>query len=1593
MQHSAHQIYFCHMASLPFTALSAHYPDAQCHDFSDGASAALAQSFERLSVALLEQVHQCLRRGDKQLPLVQVILSEEQFAQRSGIAGLFRTIASEYPGFRGQVIAVNAQESLATLTAKLRGNAQAGDRHVEILYRDDQRYALDWQELTLLDHCPSPWRAGHVYLITGGLGAVGRLLIEEILAQGFNSRVILVGRSSVDEQARKQLEAWARAGVLVSYRRTDIADPEQVDNLIGWVLDTCGRLDGVIHCAGIIRDNLLLNKSVSEFEQVLSPKVRGAVNLDQATRTLPLSFFALFSSLSSVLGNAGQSDYAAGNGFMDGYARLRAQRVRSGQGAGRTVSINWPYWQDGGMRMEPRQVERMWQESGLRALSTENALKAFYQALAQGDEQVLVVEGNVRRIRQVATTLHGFSPLAEAPDVAPLATPVARGETGAGSRSALLAHLTRLVAQELGLAEQRIQVDALLSKYGIDSVMMMRVIAQLESDFGSLPKTLFFEYQTLAELADFFVAQHAEIVARRWPAPGQVAPGQVVQREVKDAVFADVPALPVQPPAPRSVEASVHGLAGDAEQPPLIAIVAVAGRYPGADSVDEFWKCLAEGYDGISEIPPERWNADDFYARTPTLGKSTCKWGGFLEEVAAFDPAFFKLTPREASVLDPNGRLFLQTVQHLFDSAGLTRQRIAERYQSKLGVFVGAMYQQYSAVDSDLLSESLVSISSYSSIANRVSHVFDLRGPSVALDTMCSSSLVALHYAHESLLRGECTGAIVGGVNLSLHPKKYIGLGASNMLGSAPDSRSFSDGSGYLPCEGVGAVLLRPLSDALRDQDEVLGVIRSTHVSHSGGASHYATPNVKAQTALIRESLEKAGVAANSISYIEAAANGTPLSDAVEMLALCKVFSEPGVACAIGTVKSNIGHAEAASGLSQLTKVLLQLKHRKWLPTPGIGQMNSDIDWRQAPFELQPTLRDWPQPILTVDGRECRVPRRAAIDSFGAGGTYAHVVVEAFEIAQPQCPAPVPLATEEQLIVLSAASPSSLLSLAAAHLRSLASGLDANLVDYARALRQQREAMDFRLAMVVSDVSELMRSLQAFCADPEGWSKRDGVGFTGAVETPDSRLLEALAQDRTTDSLIDDAVGQKHLLSLAALWANGIDIDWRRLDGSDCHRPVALPLYPFDKVRCWVGAAPSAAEAGSQPWAEEKPQGPLLERIRRILAEVTGLPATTWREDRALSEYGLGSATFILFYQRLSASFGEFALADLRECQTLNDIVRLLDAQPVASIESHPVRHLSRRYPELVALNQGRSGRPVFWIHAGIGGVEAYQALAQRIERPFFGIQARGYMSERAPLQGLQAMATYYCHLILMQQPDGPYSLGGYSLGGALAYEVTRQLQELGETVDSLVMVDSLDSHAMSGAGVSTKTLYLQSANIAIGASYGDDLEQALENMIHQERIDSDVSDDDFLQALAEQACQHSSDVSVGQLMQRIRHNAKVQSAYDSTNFQILPLPHPAAVRCHYLHNRGGNYFGGLQPYLFVRGEHSALGQDDYAQGWKQQMPGLEVVEVDALCHMLMLSTQPALDQIGSYCQGLYAKTDRATPGATENLSAQSVEA
>jgi len=711
----------------------------------------------------------------------------------------------------------------------------------------------------------------------------------------------------------------------------------EVDALINEMIAAHGRIGGVIHAAGIVRDKRLVRKSAAELREVLAPKVDGIVNLDAATAGCDLDFLLLFASVSGALGNAGQADYAAANAFLDAFAADRNRRVARGERHGRTISLDWPYWRDGGMRMDPAVVEGMRANFGVSPLETRSAMAALEAAFGTTESQIVILDGDRGKLRR------GMAPPAEAVEPQPEAA-IARPAL----RERVRACLTERLSAALQVPAARLDPQEPLDRYGLDSVSALEVIEAVGSELGlTLAPTLLLEYPKISVLTDFLV----ETYGREMDAPAAPAPAEL----------------------PRSTD---------------IAVIAVAGRYPGADTIEEFWDLLQEGRDCVTEVPPERWIADAIFS--PEKGKAGtayCKWGGFLSAVDRFDAGFFGVSPRDAALMDPQERLFLQAVWHLLERAGYMREHLRDAFDSRVGVYVGSMSQQYHGVDASADHKALVAMSSYASIANRVSFFFDLQGPSVALDTMCSSGLHAVHLACRALQSGECRLAIAGGVNLSIHPNKYLALSRSGMLGSSPDSRSFADGDGYLPAEGVGAVLLKPLADAQRDGDRVIAVIRGSAANHGGHSAGFMVPSAEAQARLIEDNFRASGIDPRTVGYVEAAASGSALGDSIELRALTRAFRaftpDTGF-CAIGSVKSNMGHAEAASGMAQLTKVLLQLEHRKLTPTLRHFSPNPHIDFAGTPFVLQTSLADW-----VSSG-----PRRAAISSFGAGGSNSHLILE-----------------------------------------------------------------------------------------------------------------------------------------------------------------------------------------------------------------------------------------------------------------------------------------------------------------------------------------------------------------------------------------------------------------------------------------------------------------------------------------------------------------------------------------------------------------------------------------------------------------------
>src|SRR6185436_10221139 len=419
------------------------------------------------------------------------------------------------------------------------------------------------------------------------------------------------------------------------------------------------------------------------------------------------------------------------NGFMDQFAAVRNRQVAAGQRHGRTRSINWPLWQAGGMEIAAAGRELLERATGMRPMQTATGMEAFHRSLALPYDQVLVAEGDLTQLRRVLL----------APPVLPSEPEAERPAIAAGVDADSLAEKTRDYLRKefseiLKLPAHKIDPHAPLENYGIDSILAMRLTNQLEKTFGSLSKTLFFEYQTIAAMASFFLKAHPAVLRETLGLLDH-------QPKAHAAIERRQPApVPRSKNRFRSPAASVRG---------DIAIVGLGGRYPQAETLPEFWRNLQSGRDSITEIPPERWDHSLYFDPDPNkAGKSYSKWGGFIDGVDKFDPLFFNISPKEAALIDPQERLFLETAWQTIEDAGYTKESIAG---TRVGVFVGIMFGQYElfGAESVLRGNASLPVSSHASVANRVSYFFDFHGPSIALDTMCSSSLTAIHLACEQL--------------------------------------------------------------------------------------------------------------------------------------------------------------------------------------------------------------------------------------------------------------------------------------------------------------------------------------------------------------------------------------------------------------------------------------------------------------------------------------------------------------------------------------------------------------------------------------------------------------------------------------------------------------------------------------------------------------------------------------------------------------------------------------------------------------------------------------------------------------------------
>jgi acyl transferase domain-containing protein/acyl carrier protein len=520
---------------------------------------------------------------------------------------------------------------------------------------------------------------------------------------------------------------------------------------------------------------------------------------------------------------------------------------------------------------------------------------------------------------------------------------------------------------------------------------------------------------------------------------------------------------------------SANGLdAGREMESEPIAIIGIGCRFPGSNGPQAFWQSLRDGVDAITEVPADRFSLSDLYDPDPsTPGKVNTRWGGFLERVDQFDPHFFGISPREAARMDPQQRLLQELTWEALENAGQAPEKIAG---SQTGIFVGISNNDYGRMQFSDLSR----IDAYagtgnalSIAANRISYSFDFRGPSIAIDTACSSSLVAVHLACASLRNRESTLAVAGGVNLILSPAITVNFTKAGVM--APDGRckAFDSGAnGYVRSEGAGLIVLKPLHRAIADGDPIYAVILGSAINQDGRSNGLMAPNPLAQEAVLREAYRNAKVSPGDVQYVEAHGTGTLLGDPIEAKALGKVLASDrpsGRPCAMGSVKTNIGHCEAAAGIAGLIKVALALEHSEIPASLHFREPNAHIPFDELPLRVQTKLGPW--------SPEVGVPL-AGVSSFGFGGTNAHVVLQQAPQAQKEHPES-PASKSCYLLPLSARSPEALHAVARSYQQFLATS-EFPLHDICYTASVRRNHHDYRLAVAGNSPEQLIEGLEAF---------------------------------------------------------------------------------------------------------------------------------------------------------------------------------------------------------------------------------------------------------------------------------------------------------------------------------------------------------------------------------------------------------------------------------------------------------------------------------------------------------------------------------
>ncbi|WP_338444455.1 amino acid adenylation domain-containing protein [Bacillus spizizenii] len=775
---------------------------------------------------------------------------------------------------------------------------------------------------------------------------------------------------------------------------------------------------------------------------------------------------------------------------------------------------------------------------------------------------------------------------------------------------------------------------------GATSIQLSQIAERIEQRFGcELTVADLFTYPSIADLAAFLVESHSEIKQTDTAKPSRSSS--------KD-----------------------------------IAIIGMSLNVPGASGKSDFWHLLENGEHGIREYPAPRVKDAMDYLRSiqSEFNEKQFVKGGYLDEIDRFDYSFFGLAPKTAKFMDPNQRLFLQSAWHAIEDAGYAGDTISG---SHVGVYVG-----YSKVGYDyerLLSANYPEeLHHYivgnlpSVLASRIAYFLNLKGPAVTVDTACSSSLVAVHMACKALLTGDCEMALAGGIRTSLLPMR-IGLDMESSDGLTKTFSEDSDGTGS--GEGVAAVLLKPLQAAIRDGDHIYGVIKGSAMNQDGTTVGITAPSPAAQTEVIEMAWKDAGITPETLSFIEAHGTGTKLGDPVEFNGLCKAFekvTEKKQFCAIGSVKANIGHLFEAAGIVGLIKSVLMLKHKKIPPLAHFNKPNPLIPFHSSPFYVNQEVMDF-----TPEDR----PLRGGISSFGFSGTNAHVVLEEYTPESEYAPEE---GNDPHLFVLSAHTEASLYELAHQYRQYISDDSQSSLRSICYTASTGRAHLDYCLALIVSSKQELIDKLTSLI---QGERNLPQVHF-GYKNIKEMQPAEKDDLSKQVSDLMQHRACTKDeriiwLNRIAELYVQRAVIDWRAVYSNEVVQKTPLPLYPFERNRCWVEAVHESAkerkEKGEVALDINHTKTHIESFLKTVISNASGIRADEIDSNAHFIGFGLDSIMLTQFKKAIADEFNVDIPME-RFFDTMNNIQNVVDylAEAVPSAAFTPPQESVTAQEELV---------------------------------------------------------------------------------------------------------------------------------------------------------------------------------------------------------------------------------------------------------------------------------------------------------------------